>query len=83
MSEKDQALYIDFFQENWLVKVALHELLGHGAGKNLCENDDGTFNFPKDMKDPFEPSQPIGYYTLLSIYYLSDDIRRPLVVTDV
>ena len=45
MSEADSALYVDNYEDNMLVDVALHELLGHGSGKNFMESDKGEYNF--------------------------------------
>ena len=36
------------------VSVAIHELLGHGAGKLLCEDDQGVCNFSKSTP-PMNP----------------------------
>lgn len=34
------------------MQVANHELLGHGTGRQLQENADGTFNFDRSLINP-------------------------------
>lgn len=48
-----QDMYDKYQTQAFEVQVGIHELLGHGTGKLLMENDDHTFNF--DHKNP-----PIG-----------------------
>ncbi|CAD2222430.1 Peptidase family M49, putative [Angomonas deanei] len=45
------------------VNVGIHELLGHGTGKLLCENADGTFNFDKNtVIDPISGELVSSWY---------------------
>lgn len=42
--------------------MGLHELLGHGSGKLLRKESDGSFNFPMTLLDPLTGKQPATYY---------------------
>lgn len=45
MEEKDKEVFSNLRGPSFEVQVGLHELLGHGSGKMLSENKDGTYNF--------------------------------------
>lgn len=60
---KEDALIIEKFGLiGTVIHTACHELLGHGSGKLLRENKDGTFNFKKgEVLDPFTNKEATYY----------------------
>lgn len=48
LTDADWALYKTSFLHAMSVNVGVHELLGHGTGKLLSEDDAGLLNFDKD-----------------------------------
>lgn len=52
LSSEDSDLISDMYETAETVAVALHELLGHGSGRLLQENEDGTFNFDREAINP-------------------------------
>ncbi|KZO99620.1 aflatoxin-detoxifizyme [Calocera viscosa TUFC12733] len=54
VAKEDLALFVSYDDEAFNVQVANHELLGHGSGKLLKENEDGTKNF-----DPSKTINPL------------------------
>lgn len=63
LSESDIELYDALRGPAFEVQVGIHELLGHGTGKLLSENKDGTFNFDKEHP-PISPitGKPVTTY---------------------
>lgn len=43
-------------------QVGLHELLGHGSGKLLRKEADGTANFSSTLLDPLTGQPPASWY---------------------
>ncbi|KAF5112735.1 hypothetical protein DV454_004038 [Geotrichum candidum] len=63
LKEEDLSLYEKLRGPAFEVQVGIHELLGHGTGKLLSENKDGTFNFDKE-NPPISPvtGKPVTTY---------------------
>lgn len=61
--DEDWPLYDLLSGPAFEVQVGIHELLGHGTGKLLSENRDGTFNFDKE-NPPVSPitGKPVTTY---------------------
>ncbi|KAH8915505.1 aflatoxin-detoxifizyme [Atractiella rhizophila] len=53
IAPEDDALFNEWKKKSWEMQVACHELLGHGTGKLLTEDKDGTLNF--DVENVLNP----------------------------
>jgi len=59
----DEALFKALIQESFGVQVGIHELLGHGSGKMLYQNKDGSFNFDRETTiDPLTNAPVASFY---------------------
>jgi dipeptidyl-peptidase III len=59
ITEADWEVYKTSVLAATSVNVGIHELLGHGTGKLLTENEDGSLNFDKSIIDPIS-GQPVA-----------------------
>ncbi|MFH4978365.1 hypothetical protein AB6A40_005074 [Gnathostoma spinigerum] len=62
LKEIDEELYREYQKHSFTVQVGLHELLGHGSGKLLQRNIDGTFNFDRNLKDMLTGNAVTSWY---------------------
>ena len=59
VSQSDHEYLEKYRVKSFEVQVGLHELLGHGSGKLLRKESDGTLNYPADLKNPLD-NQPVS-----------------------
>ncbi|ODM98954.1 Dipeptidyl peptidase 3 [Orchesella cincta] len=52
LSDKDKEIFKEYRMAAFELQVGIHELLGHGSGKLLKKNADGTTNYPSGLKNP-------------------------------
>ncbi|KAL3285978.1 hypothetical protein HHI36_000492 [Cryptolaemus montrouzieri] len=62
LSEADGELLQKYRIPAFELQVGLHELLGHGSGKLLKKEHDGTLNFPSDLIDPLTGATVQTFY---------------------
>lgn len=63
MSDQYKDIIVPNHSASLFVDVACHELLGHGSGKLLQEQKDGTLNFDLAVvKNPFTKEAPKSWY---------------------
>eukprot|EP00794_Sanderia_malayensis_P020439 gene20439-22454_t len=63
IEQSEKELFSELRGPSFEVQVGLHELLGHGSGKLLAENKDGTFNFDKEsVKDMLYQQKVASWY---------------------
>ena len=54
VSQADHEMLEKYRVRSFEVQVGLHELLGHGSGKLLRKEADGSLNFPADLTNPLD-----------------------------
>ncbi|XP_057662440.1 dipeptidyl peptidase 3 [Diorhabda carinulata] len=62
LTAEDAELFQKWRVPAFELQVGLHELLGHGSGKLLRKELDGTFNFPSTLLDPLTGKPPSSFY---------------------
>jgi len=63
IGENDKSLLQRYSSQAFEVQVGLHELLGHGSGKSLCQKADGSFNFDVDLvKASLKDDESLSWY---------------------
>ncbi|XP_022920138.2 dipeptidyl peptidase 3 [Onthophagus taurus] len=62
LSDSDKDLLQKYRVTAFEVQVGLHELLGHGSGKLLQKQADGTVNYPDTLIDPLTGKPPTSWY---------------------
>ncbi|CCH44455.1 dipeptidyl-peptidase III [Wickerhamomyces ciferrii] len=62
LSPEDSELYNKYADQSFEVQVGIHELLGHGSGKLLSENQDGTFNYDHENPPLGVDGKPVTTY---------------------
>jgi dipeptidyl-peptidase-3 len=63
LRDEDQDLYTSLLVNAFEVQVGIHELLGHGSGKLLQRNQDGSFNFDEErLVHPLTGGKITSYY---------------------
>lgn len=62
LSESDADLLKKWRVPAFELQVGLHELLGHGSGKLLYQEEPGKFNFPDSLLDPITGKPPNSFY---------------------
>ena len=62
LKDEDVDLVVDMYADGETLAVALHELLGHGSGKLLQQNEDGGFNFDVEAINPATKEKIDSFY---------------------
>ena len=62
LSQEDTEVYDKWHSEAFEMQVGIHEFLGHGTGKLLAQNSDGTFNFESPPVSPITGKPVTTFY---------------------
>eukprot|EP00831_Metopus_contortus_P077239 TRINITY_DN719_c0_g1_i1.p1 TRINITY_DN719_c0_g1~~TRINITY_DN719_c0_g1_i1.p1 ORF type:complete len:716 (-),score=152.87 TRINITY_DN719_c0_g1_i1:99-2246(-) len=60
--EEDIPTCIKYYKDGRFLHVALHELLGHGSGRLIQEDEKGNISIPSDLINPYTKKPVCTYY---------------------